>query len=85
MPHNLTGYKWEGAACLGSLAAAALVLYFVGVSPFPLTLVLGLIFFGVCFGISYLRTWRKVYRNVALAILLVVAVYFYLAILLPSR
>ena len=85
MHHTLTGYRWEGAASLVSLVVAALALYFGGTSPITLTGSLALSVLGVCFGLSYMRTWRRVYRNIVLTVLLISAVAFYLALLLPSR
>jgi hypothetical protein len=80
---TLTGYKWEGAACLVSLAAAALTLYFGGPSPAVLFVTILLSVLGVCFGLSFLRTLPRAYRNLALAVLVIVAVACYTGLLLP--
>jgi glucan phosphoethanolaminetransferase (alkaline phosphatase superfamily) len=85
MPHKLTGYRWEGAAGLVTLAAAWLTLYFGGTSPIGLVATVALSLLGACFMLSYMRTWRRSYRNIVLAILLISAVAFYRALLLPSR
>jgi uncharacterized membrane protein len=85
MQHTLTGFRWEGVACLVSFAAAALVLYVGVTSPVALTLVLVLSLLGVCFGLSHMRTWRRAYQNIVLAALLVAAVAYYLVLLLPSK
>ena len=93
---NLPGYRWEGTACLVSFTAAALLLYFCSVSPYFAgaslvavlilsILVLLLLLLGTCFGVSYMRTWRRVYRDVMLAVLVIAAIAFYLSIVLPEK
>lgn len=79
------GHKWEGIACLVFFALAALVLRLDGRSPIALITVFVVGLLGTCFGLSYMRTWKGVYRNVVLAILLIISFAFYLVLLLPSK
>jgi len=38
---------------------------------------------GTCFGFSYMRTWKPVYRKIVLAVLFVCAVAYYALIIFP--
>jgi hypothetical protein len=68
-----------------SFALAGLLLRFVSISPATIGFSLLLCLLGACFGISYLRTWKRVYRNLVLAGLIVGVTLVFLAMLLPSR
>ena len=83
MHKALTGYKWEGLASFAAFTLAAFILHFHSSSPIFFALFVLIGFLGACFGLSFMRTWKKTNRNVALAILLVLAVLFYLGMLLP--
>jgi len=83
MPPKTTGYKWEGLACLLCFTLVALIFYFSRRSPLLLALFFLLGFIGSCFGLSYLRTWNKIYRNILLGILFIGALSFYLIMLFP--
>lgn len=85
MHQNSIGYKWEGAACLLSFMLAAFVLHFGRASVLAIFGSLILALFGSCFGLSYMRTWKPVYRYIVLAVLFVSAIAFYAAIILPVR
>jgi len=74
-----SGYKWEGFACLSCFFLATLILCFGNRSPISLLpfFLLGLL--GACFGLSYMRTWKNIYRNALLGILFIAALLLYLA------
>lgn len=80
-----TGSKWEGIACLTFFGLAAFALHFGGQSLIALILVFIAGLLGAYFGLSHMRTWKRIYRNVVLGILLIISVTFYLALLLPSK
>jgi len=83
MHQNSIGYKWEGAACLLSFMLAAVALYFG--RAFLIAILASLVFsvVGTCFGFSYMRTWKPVYRKIVLAVLFVCAVAYYALIIFP--
>ena len=81
---------------MASFAAAPLLLYLCGASPYlgrasPVAfLLVAMVFFllfllGTSFGISCMRTWRGVYRGIMLAALVIVAGAFYLSIVLAGK
>lgn len=85
MHQKLIGYKWEGTACLISFTLALIASRFVHSSMLAVFACPILSFFGFWFGISYIRTWKPIYRNILLTILLLAAIAFYAAIILPAQ
>jgi hypothetical protein len=75
----------DGVACLVLFGVAMLVLSLGSKSPagFGVGYILNLL--AACFALSYVRTWKKVYRNIAISLLLIILIGFHLALLLPRK
>jgi len=79
------GYKWEGLACVICFALCVAFLKLNPSSPLAIIGAILLALFGSAFGLSYMRTWKSVYRFCALTVLAIASAAYYLLILLPIK